>query len=29
VPGYRVASEMLDVLLEANRPHLSRFFPAG
>jgi 6-phospho-beta-glucosidase len=27
VPGYRVASEMLDVLLEANRSHLPRFFP--
>jgi 6-phospho-beta-glucosidase len=27
VPGYAVASEMLDVLLEANRSHLPRFFP--
>jgi 6-phospho-beta-glucosidase len=27
VPGYRVAVEMLDVLLEANRAHLPRFFP--
>jgi 6-phospho-beta-glucosidase len=26
VPGYRVAVEMLDVLLEANRPLLPRFF---
>jgi 6-phospho-beta-glucosidase len=26
VPGYRVAAEMLDVLLEANRPMLPRFF---
>jgi len=29
VPGYRVASEMLDVLLEANRPLLPTFFPRG
>ncbi|MGZ4148004.1 MAG: family 4 glycosyl hydrolase [Actinomycetota bacterium] len=29
VPGYTVASELLDVLLEANRSYLSRFFPAG
>jgi 6-phospho-beta-glucosidase len=29
VPGYTVASEMLDVLLEANRAHLPRFFPNG
>jgi 6-phospho-beta-glucosidase len=26
VPGYTVASELLDVLLEANRSHLPRFF---
>jgi 6-phospho-beta-glucosidase len=29
VPGYEVASEMLDVLLEANRSYLPRFFPEG
>ena len=29
VPGYHVASEMLDVLLEANRAHLPRFFSSG
>jgi len=29
VPSYAVASEMLAVLLEANRPYLPRFFPGG
>jgi 6-phospho-beta-glucosidase len=29
VPGYPAAAEMLDVLLEANRQHLPRFFPGG
>ena len=29
VPGFHAAAEMLDVLLEANRQHLPRFFPAG
>jgi 6-phospho-beta-glucosidase len=29
VPGYTVAAELLDALLEANRPYLPRFFPGG
>jgi 6-phospho-beta-glucosidase len=29
VPGFDAASEMLDVLLEANRAHLPRFFAEG
>jgi 6-phospho-beta-glucosidase len=29
VPGYRVALELLDVLLEANRSYLPAFFPGG
>jgi 6-phospho-beta-glucosidase len=29
VPGYTVAAELVDVLLEANRSHLPRFFPDG
>jgi 6-phospho-beta-glucosidase len=29
VPSYTVAAELLDVLLEANRPYLPRFFPDG
>ena len=29
VPGYRTAAGLLAALLDANRPHLPRFFPAG
>jgi 6-phospho-beta-glucosidase len=29
VPSYGVAAPLLEALLEANRRHLHRFFPAG
>jgi 6-phospho-beta-glucosidase len=29
VPSYGVAARLLDAILEANRHHLPRFFPAG
>jgi hypothetical protein len=29
VPDFDVAEPLLDALLEANRPHLPRFFPGS